>query len=113
MSTLNNIPNTGRWADIVYFITDNFNKLLIMIESIKSKYVNQKGYFESETSLNEQFPTPKAGEQAFVNDGTGTYFIYEAVNGVWIKTTSEAPAISVDLANYAEKSELENWIKNW
>ena len=60
------------------------------IQNIKDEYVANKGYYNSLATLQTAYPTPKAGDIAYVADvasSTG-YYIYNVVAGVWTATTS-------------------------
>lgn len=104
MESLNNIPQTGNFGDIATKLNDNFNKLNIADETIKSNYIKNKGYFASLASLQTSYPSPEAGDTAYVANASSStgYYIYNVVNGVWTDSTVEAPPVSVPISNYAE-----------
>jgi len=74
------------------------------IQSIKDEYVANKGYYNSLATLQAAYPTPKAGDIAYVANVASTtgYYIHNVVGGAWTATTVEAPPVSVSNANYAE-----------
>lgn len=104
MESLNNIPQAGNFGDIATKLNDNFNKLNIAVETVKSDYIPNKGYFASLASLQTSYPSPEAGDTAYVaNTSSSTgYYIYNVVNGVWTASTVEAPPVSVPINDYAK-----------
>jgi hypothetical protein len=104
MDNLNNIPNVGNWGDAASRLNDNFNKIKQAVTTVENTSKNNKGYFDTLASLQAAFPSPKAGNIAYVADvasSTG-YYIYNVVAGVWTATTTEAPAVGVEISNYAQ-----------
>lgn len=104
MDNLNNIPNAGNWGDAASKLNDNFNKIKQAVTTIENTSKNNKGYFTSLSALNTAFPSPKAGQTAYVYDEASStkYYIYNAVNGAWAATSIEAPSVGVDLAGYTK-----------
>ncbi len=74
------------------------------IQSIKDEYVANKGYYNSLATLQAAYPTPKAGDVAYVANVASTtgYYIYNVAGGAWTATSVEAPPVSVPITNYAE-----------
>ncbi|HHX38281.1 MAG TPA: hypothetical protein GX717_09920, partial [Clostridiaceae bacterium] len=72
--------------------------------TVENTSKNNKGYFTSLSALNTAFPSPKAGQTAYVyNEASSTkYYIYNAVDGAWVATSIEAPSVGVDLAEYTK-----------
>lgn len=103
MESLNNIPQAGNFGDIATKLNDNFNKLNLAVETAKSEYVANKGYFDTLASLQAAYPAPEAGDTAYVANALSStgYYIYNVVNGVWTASTVEAPPVSVPINNYA------------
>ena len=104
MDNLNNIPNVGNWGDAASKLNDNFNKIKQAVTTVENTSKNNKGYFTSLSALNTAFPSPKAGQTAYVyGEASSTkYYIYNAVNGAWVASSIEAPAVGVDMAGYAK-----------
>lgn len=74
------------------------------IQSIKDEYVANKGYYNSLATLQAAYPTPDAGDIAYVANVASTtgYYIYNVVGGAWTATIVEAPPVSVSNEIYAE-----------
>ncbi len=104
MDNLNNIPNAGNWGDAASKLNDNFNKVKQAVTTIENTSKNNKGYFSSLSALNTAFPSPKAGQTAYVySEASSTkYYIYNAFNGGWVTASVEAPSIGVDIAEYTK-----------
>jgi peptidoglycan/xylan/chitin deacetylase (PgdA/CDA1 family) len=104
MDNLNNIPNVGNWGDAASRLNDNFNKIKQAVTTVENTSKNNKGYFTSLSALNTAFPSPKAGQTAYVYDEASStkYYIYNAVDGAWVATSIEAPSVGVDLAEYTK-----------
>ena len=83
MDNLNNIPNSGNWGDAASKLNDNFNKVKQAVTTVENASKNNKGYFSSLSALNTAFPSPKAGQTAYVySEASSTkYYIYNAFNG--------------------------------
>ena len=104
MDNLNNIPISGNWGDAASKLNDNFNKIRQSLTTVENVSKNNKGYFSSLSALNTAFPSPKAGQTAYVySEASSTnYYIYNAVNGAWVATSIEAHSIEVDLTEYTK-----------
>lgn len=102
MESLNTIPQTGNFGDIATKINDNFNKMNVAVETVKSNYVAEKGYYSTVGSLSAAYPSPKPGDVGYVADPASStgYYIYDVVNSAWHATTVEAPAVTVAINNY-------------
>lgn len=104
MDSLNTIPNSGSFGDISSKLNDNFSKVGQSLTALENVAIANKGYFDTLASLQAAFPSPKAGNIAYVaNVASSTgYYIYNVVAGVWTATTTEAPAVDVAISNYAQ-----------
>lgn len=106
MDSLNTIPVSGNFGDISSRLNDNFGKVSIEVETIKSNYIANKGYFDNLATLTTAHPLPKAGDIAYVyNSG---YKIANVVDGEWVLTAISAPAVDVSLSDYAKKSRVDD-----
>jgi hypothetical protein len=74
------------------------------IQNIITSYIDNKGYFASLASLQTSYPSPEAGDTAYVANALSStgYYIYNVVNGVWTASTVEAPPVSVPINDYAQ-----------
>jgi hypothetical protein len=110
MDSLNTILNSGTYGENVSRHNDNNSKIKQAITTLENVAIANKGYFDTLASLQAAFPSPKAGNIAYVaNVASSTgYYIYNVVAGVWTATTTEAPAVGVDLNNYATKKKVDD-----
>ncbi len=104
MDSLNTILNSGTYGENVSRHNDNNSKIKQAITTLENVAIANKGYFDTLASLQAAFPSPKAGNIAYVaNVASSTgYYIYNVVSGVWTATTTEAPAVDVAISNYAQ-----------
>lgn len=104
MDSLNTILNSGTYGENVSRHNDNNSKIKQAITTLENVAIANKGYFDTLASLQAAFPSPKAGNIAYVaNVASSTgYYIYNVVSGVWTATTTEAPAVGVAISNYAQ-----------
>lgn len=104
MDSLNTILNSGTYGDSVSRHNDNNSKIKQAITTLENVAIANKGYFDTLASLQAAFPSPKAGNIAYVaNVASSTgYYIYNVVSGVWTATSTEAPAVGVAISNYAQ-----------
>ncbi|KAF5030782.1 hypothetical protein DSECCO2_634590 [anaerobic digester metagenome] len=104
MDSLNTIPNSGSFGDVSAKLNDNFSKVGQSLTTLENVAIANKGYFDTLASLQAAFPSPKAGNIAYVaNVASSTgYYIYNVVAGVWTATTTEAPAVGVAISDYAQ-----------
>lgn len=104
MDSLNTILNSGTYGENVSRHNDNNSKIKQAITTLENVAIANKGYFDTLASLQAAFPSPKAGNIAYVaNVASSTgYYIYNVVSGVWTATTTEAPAVGVEISNYAQ-----------
>lgn len=104
MDSLNTILNSGTYGENVSRHNDNNSKIKQAITTLENVAIANKGYFDTLASLQAAFPSPKAGNIAYVaNVASSTgYYIYKVVSGVWTATTTEAPAVDVEISNYAQ-----------
>ena len=104
MDSLNTIPNSGSFGDVSAKLNDNFSKVGQSLTTLENVAIANKGYFDTLASLQAAFPSPRAGNIAYVaNVASSTgYYIYNVVAGVWTATTTEAPAVGVAISNYAQ-----------
>lgn len=104
MDSLNTIPNSGSFGDVSAKLNDNFSKVGQSLTTLENVAIANKGYFDTLASLQAAFPSPKAGNIAYVaNVASSTgYYIYNVVSGVWTATTTEAPAVGVAISDYAQ-----------
>lgn len=91
---LNNIPASGTWSETVGVLTSNFEKVNVEVEKLKVSTIRFKGYYPTIALLNDNVPTPKLGDIAWV----GSPFpgvIYDVLeDGTWHPTT-DVPEIEV------------------
>ena len=73
------------------------------IQDIVNTYIDNKGYFATLASLQASYPTPEAGDTAYVANALSStdYYIYNVVGGIWTASTVEAPPVEVPLNDYA------------
>jgi len=104
MDSLNTIPNSGSFGDVSAKLNDNFSKVGQSLTTLENVAIANKGYFDTLASLQAAFPSPKAGNIAYVaNVASSTgYYVYNVVAGVWTATTTEAPSVDVAISNYAQ-----------
>ena len=104
MDSLNTILNSGTYGENVSRHNDNNSKIKQAITTLENVTIANKGYFDTLASLQAAFPSPKAGNIAYVaNVASSTgYYIYNVVSGVWTATSTEAPAVGVAISNYAQ-----------
>lgn len=104
MDSLNTILNSGTYGENVSRHNDNNSKIKQAITTLENVAIANKGYFDTLASLQAAFPSPKAGNIAYVaNVASSTgYYIYNVVSGVWTATSTEAPAVDVTISNYAQ-----------
>mgnify|MGYP000862270691 CR=1 FL=1 len=104
MDSLNTILNSGTYGENVSRHNDNNSKIKQAITTLENVAIANKGYFDTLTSLQAAFPSPKAGDIAYVANVASTtgYYIYNVVGGAWTASTVEAPPVSVPISNYAE-----------
>lgn len=104
MDSLNTIPSSGSFGDVSAKLNDNFSKVGQSLTTLENVAIANKGYFDTLASLQAAFPSPKAGNIAYVaNVASSTgYYIYNVVSGVWTATSTEAPAVGVEISNYAQ-----------
>lgn len=104
MDSLNTILNSGTYGENVSRHNDNNSKIKQAITTLENVAIANKGYFDTLASLQAAFPSPKAGNIAYVaNVASSTgYYIYNVVSGVWTATSTEAPAVDVAISNYAQ-----------
>ena len=74
------------------------------IQNIKDEYVANKGYYNSLATLQAAYPTPEAGDVAYVADVASTtgYYIHSVVGGAWAATSIEAPPVGVAIEEYTK-----------
>lgn len=104
MDSLNTIPNSGSFGDVSAKLNDNFSKVGQSLTTLENVAIANKGYFDTLASLQAAFPSPRAGNIAYVaNVASSTgYYIYNVVDGVWTASTVEAPAVGVNIAEYTK-----------
>lgn len=104
MDSLNTILNSGTYGENVSRHNDNNSKIKQAITTLENVAIANKGYFDTLASLQAAFPSPKAGNIAYVANAASStgYYIYNVVSGVWTATSTEAPAVGVEISNYAQ-----------
>lgn len=104
MDSLNTILNSGTYGENVSRHNDNNSKIKQAITTLENVAIANKGYFDTLASLQAAFPSPKAGNIAYVANAASStgYYIYNVVSGVWTATSTEAPAVDVAINNYAQ-----------
>lgn len=69
-----------------------------------------KGYFTSLEALNELVPNPTIGDWAIVDNSNGVWYIAECEqDGVWTLTEKTYEHPTIDLSEYAKKSDLSGY----
>ena len=111
MDSLNNIPLAGDWKSTAGKLNDNFSKQDLRMTTIENTFVSNKGYFDSLSSLNTAFPSPKTGHTAYVHDGT-SYKIANVSGGEWVMSAIEAPQPTADLNGYTLNGGSTKTLKN-
>lgn len=114
--TINNIENDIEAVerninDLKINVQNNTTSIASLEEKLKeigdiSVESKDKGYFTSEEELKKAYPSPKVGEFANVN---GIRFIC-SVEGEWFNTGEAIGEGSIELSEYAKKTELNNAI---
>ena len=86
-------------------INSNFQNLNTDLEKVKSSTTKFKGYFTSESSLKDKFPSPQSGDTAWVGEPYPGK-VYDVQSGQWHNTNTVPDTGSVDLQDYATKAEI-------
>lgn len=91
----NTIMSSSQWGSEAGKVNDNFFKAGAEIDSLKTLIRNFKGYFTTLSALNTAYPTPKAGDTAWVGS-TYPGVVYKCeVAGTWVATTQVPDTSSV------------------
>lgn len=108
MQQLGKVLTQTTWANASNTINKNSDKIYGAVTALEHATFKQKGYFISLEALQEAYPTPQVGWQAFIYNpdnqslGIPQYDLYSAVavNGneyAWELTSSGAGDITVDV----------------
>lgn len=86
---LTKIKTQTTWGEAVNEINANHQKLAIAIQSTYGKDAHNKGYFDSEQSLNSAYPSAEMGDVAFVGTWPN-YDVYLWNGQSWYDTLADA-----------------------
>lgn len=114
MSNISQVKKESNWGDASTTINSNFQNLNTDLEKVKSSTTKFKGYFTSESSLKDKYPSPQSGDTAWVGEPYPGK-VYDVQSGQWHNTNTAPDTGSVDLQDYATKAEvkeLEDYTKN-
>lgn len=99
MANISQIKTESNWGEAASTINSNFQNMNVDLEKVKSSTTKFKGYFTTETTLKQAYPSPKVGDTAWVGD-TYPGFVYDVQNGTWHNTNKAPETESVELNNY-------------
>lgn len=100
---LSTIKKEGQWSNISDRINENFSKVDLAVESLKSVTVKNCGYYSTIAALREAYPTASAGAKAYVGDNF-PYAIYlwdSAIND-WLDSGETGGTEDVTVNNITE-----------
>lgn len=108
MQDLNTIPSVGTFGEVASNANTNFSLLKIAVDLLEHSIEHSRGYFTSASALTTAFPSPVVGDWAIV-EVSGTPVIYKcSTRGTWSNSGTPWAGGSVDLTEYAQKTELYN-----
>ena len=105
MSNISQVKKESNWGDASTTINSNFQNLNTDLEKVKSSTTKFKGYFTSESSLKDKYPSPQSGDTAWVGEPYPGK-VYDVQSGQWHNTNTAPDTGSVDLQDYATKAEV-------
>lgn len=106
MQDLNTIPSVGTFGEVARNANTNFSLLKIAVDLLEHSIEHSRGYFTSASALTTAFPSPAVGDWAIV-EVSGSPVIYKcSTAGTWSNSGTAWAGGSVDLAEYAQKTEL-------
>ena len=99
-----NIQTAGTWGNAASGINENFSRTNIEVEKLKNSTLRYKGYFSTLMQLNQAWPSPVVGDNAWVGAPyPGT--VYECqVAGTWTNTGVIPQTPATDLNNWEQSS---------
>lgn len=106
MSNISQVKKESNWGDASTTINSNFQNLNTDLEKVKSSTTKFKGYFTSESSLKDKYPSPQSGDTAWVGEPYPGK-VYDVQSGQWHNTNTAPDTGSVDLNDYVNKTEFE------
>lgn len=106
MSNISQVKKESNWGDASTTINSNFQNLNTDLEKVKSSTTKFKGYFTSESSLKDKFPSPQSGDTAWVGEPYPGK-VYDVQSGQWHNTNADPDTGSVELNDYVNKTEFE------
>lgn len=106
MSNISQVKKESNWGDASTTINSNFQNLNTDLEKVKSSTTKFKGYFTSESSLKDKFPSPQSGDTAWVGEPYPGK-VYDVQSGQWHNTNTAPDTGSVELNDYVNKTEFE------
>jgi len=108
MENFNTVPDEGSFGQVVSVVNANFQLAYEELQKIGKRAEQSRGLFPSVAALTTAYPTPKAGEWAYVGNSFPVA-IYECVtDGVWKNSGATWNGESVDLTNYALKADTQD-----
>lgn len=106
MSNISQVKKESNWGDASTTINSNFQNLNTDLEKVKSSTTKFKGYFTSESSLKDKYPSPQSGDTAWVGEPYPGK-VYDVQSGQWHNTNTAPDTGSVELNDYVNKTEFE------
>lgn len=106
MSNISQVKKESNWGDASTTINSNFQNLNTDLEKVKSSTTKFKGYFTSESSLKDKFPSPQSGDTAWVGEPYPGK-VYDVQSGQWHNTNADPDTGSIELNDYVNKTEFE------
>lgn len=105
MSNISQVKKESNWGDASTTINSNFQNLNTDLEKVKSSTTKFKGYFTSESSLKDKYPSPQSGDTAWVGEPYPGK-VYDVQSGQWHNTNTAPDTGAIDLQDYATKAEV-------
>lgn len=106
MSNISQVKKESNWGDASTTINSNFQNLNTDLEKVKSSTTKFKGYFTSESSLKDKYPSPQSGDTAWVGEPYPGK-VYDVQSGQWHNTNANPDTVSIELNDYVNKTEFE------
>lgn len=106
MSNISQVKKESNWGDASTTINSNFQNLNTDMEKVKSSTTKFKGYFTSESSLKDKYPSPQSGDTAWVGEPYPGK-VYDVQSGQWHNTNTVPDTGSIELNDYVNKTEFE------
>lgn len=106
MSNISQVKKESNWGDASTTINSNFQNLNTDLEKVKSSTTKFKGYFTSESSLKDKYPSPQSGDTTWVGEPYPGK-VYDVQSGQWHNTNTVPDTGSIELNDYVNKTEFE------